>query len=294
MTDTIDAPTADGMVETIRQSDGYLSHYRRWGAADGDDVVVMLHGGVSHSAWQAPLGEALTTTHPVSFVALDRRGSGLNDERRGHLVSAEREIADVSALLDDLGSRFRRVHLAGWCFGAQVAALVAAERADAGSVRTLILVTPGFVFNERYSDVLRLSVEAVETVVAELGVKVEPDRAYVPVPLQPRDFTSRETWLEFIVNDPLWLRTVSENTLTVWDELAERSHKALAALGDIPVLTVYGSQDRLVDNPAVQDLISRAVPGARAHTIDAPHAIHFERRDEQAALIGAFLREHIN
>src|SRR5689334_1873360 len=116
-----EARSTEPMISSYPQSDGYRSHFRRWGRPEGDDVVVLLHGGISHSGWQAPLAEALTSTSGLTFIALDRRGSGLNNEARGHLISEERELEDVTSFLKAIAGSFRRVHLAGWCFGGQVA-----------------------------------------------------------------------------------------------------------------------------------------------------------------------------
>ncbi|SCE41520.1 hypothetical protein GA0115240_159039 [Streptomyces sp. DvalAA-14] len=60
MTDT--APLTEPLIGTHHQSDGYDSHYRHWGPASGEDAIVLLHGGISHSGWQGPLAERVTAT----------------------------------------------------------------------------------------------------------------------------------------------------------------------------------------------------------------------------------------
>ena len=112
----------EAIIQSFTQSDGYRMHYRLWGQPKGQDVVVLLHGGISHSAWQAPLGEEIAGKSDISFIAVDRRGSGLNTEKRGHLLSKEREIEDVVSFIRSLQDSYERIHLAGWCFGSQVAA----------------------------------------------------------------------------------------------------------------------------------------------------------------------------
>ena len=107
-------------VLTLDQPDGYRTHYRRWGPATADDVVVMLHGGMSHSGWQFPLGTRLGRRPGTAFVAVDLRGSGLN-AGRGHIPSADLAVGDIVQVLRHLHRDYRRIHLAGWCFGAQVA-----------------------------------------------------------------------------------------------------------------------------------------------------------------------------
>lgn len=278
------------VISSYQQSDGYPSHFRRWGRPEGDDVVVLLHGGISHSGWQAPLGEAITSTSEITFIALDRRGSGLNTEGRGHLLSEEREIEDVTSFLGAMADSFGRIHLAGWCFGGQVASIAAARLADQGLLSSLILVAPGFVFNERYSDVLRLSMQAVFEVVEEFGLMPEPRRAFVPVPLQPTDFTDKPQWQRFVAEDKLRLSKVTRNTLKVWYELADRSRTLLAYLGGLPVLAVFGNRDRLVDNERVKAMLMKHVhPAPTIESLEAPHAIQFEEPLALANLVTRFI-----
>ncbi|MEV6328791.1 alpha/beta hydrolase [Streptomyces sp. NPDC051909] len=288
---TSELPDPGFVIDTHRQSDGYLSHYRRWGSPAGEEVVVILHGGVSHAGWQAPLAEAVVGTSDLSFIALDRRGSGLNREGRGHLPSEAREIEDVVSFVRSLSGSYRRVHLAGWCFGGQIAAIIASELAGQGVLSSLIMVTPGFVFHERYGDVLRMSMQAVFEVVEELGVKPEPDHAFVPVPLQPTDFTTEEKWLAFAMEDELTLRRVTPSTVDVWNQLADRSRAVLSELGDIPVLAVFGREDRLVDHDRVTALLAEKVTGVPpvVHVLDAPHAVQFAMPDTLAGLVTGFV-----
>ncbi|MEU6115107.1 alpha/beta fold hydrolase [Streptomyces sp. NPDC047117] len=280
-----------GEIATHQQSDGYLSHYRRWGRAEGGDVVVILHGGISHAAWQAPLAEAVLAASDCSFIALDRRGSGLNQESRGHLPSETREVEDVVSFLRSLAGSYRRVHLAGWCFGGQIAAIIAGELAGQNVISSLSMIAPGFVFNERYGDVLRLSMQAVAEVVEALGVRPEPEHAFIPVPLQPSDFTPDTAWQKFAMEDELKLRKVTQSTVDVWNQLADRSRAVLSELGDVPVLAVFGETDRLVDNDGVERMLREKVTGVPpvVHRLDAPHAIQFESSDMLAKLLVEFL-----
>ena len=281
-------------IGVYRQSDGYPAHYRRWGAARGEDVVLMLHGGVSHALWQAPLAGAVRELAPeFAFVAVDRRGSGLNTQTRGHLPSKERELADVVDLVGELSRSYRRVHLAGWCFGAQVACIAAAELADRGEpVASLLMVSPGFVFRERYADVLRMSMAAVREAVEELGVKPEPEHAFVPVPLQPTDFTLDDDWLKFATEDELTLRRVTQSTVAVWSELAGWSWEVLPRIQSIPSIAVFGTEDRLVDHEAVAALLTaelKQVPPV-LEFLTAPHAVQFAEPRALAGHLVGFVR----
>lgn len=272
---------------TFEQSDGYVTHYRLWGEPAGGDAIAMLHGGMSHSGWQAPLAEAVVAGSGISFVATDRRGSGLN-AGRGHLPGRDQAVDDTVELLRFLAQRYDRVHLAGWCFGAQVASAVAARVAGEGLVRSLLLISPGFFFNERYSDVLSLSVESAVAAVRQFGIEPGDDRAYIPVPLRNGDFTTSPDWHAFIQADDLRLTMVTERTVDVWGQLARLAEEQFPHIGDIPVLAVFGRQDRLVDNERVAAFLTERRPVTVEH-FDTGHAVQFEEPDKLAGVVRAFV-----
>ncbi len=278
------------MIRTYTQSDGYSTHYRLWGTAKGDDVVVMLHGGMSHSEWQEPLAEEILARSEVSFIATDRRGSGLNTQDRGHMDSSERVIEDVVEFLQSLQGSFTRVHLAGWCFGGQIASTVAARLADKDVISTLILIAPGFFFNERYSDVLGLSIESARQAIAEFNLTPELNRAYIQLPLQPTDFTVRSDWQQFIANDRLRLTKITEGTIQVSEEIAEQAEKAFPQIGNIPKLVVFGTNDRLVDIERVREFVlSHKSPVVG--NIATGHAVQFEQPEKLAEVVLSFLSQ---
>jgi pimeloyl-ACP methyl ester carboxylesterase len=274
-------------VLTLEQPDGYLTHYRLWGPANGEDVIVMLHGGMSHSGWQGPLGTRIGQLSKTAFIAVDLRGSGLNDGR-GHIPSGELAVRDITRLLRHLKVSYGRVHLAGWCFGAQVATVAAAQLAGEQVISSLIMISPGFFFNDRYSDVLDRSIESALAVVEELGVTPEPTRAYISVPLRASDFTDRPEWLEFVDRDPLRLVRVTSSTIDSWEEIAIQSEKDYSRIGQIPVLAVFGKADKLVDNNRVRDFLV-GHPDVCVHELDTGHAVHFEDADTLSDLFGAHI-----
>ncbi|ARU60859.1 hypothetical protein CBW65_06930 [Tumebacillus avium] len=281
----------EAVVQTHTQSDGYQTHYRLWGKPNGEDAIILLHGGISHSAWQAPLAEGVVARTDLSFIAVDRRGSGLNSVDRGHLPSKEREIEDMVSLIRSLQGSYTRIHLAGWCFGAQVAAIVASVLEAEGILTSFMMIAPGFAFQERYGDVLRLTKHAMFEVIREFDLKPEPAHAFMPVPLQPTDFTDNAEWHEFVVNDDLRLWKVTESTYKVWAELADWSHLALSEISTLPVLAVFGNKERLVDNDAVKQLVQERVksPVIRMETLETGHAVQFDEPEKLAEIVTSFV-----
>jgi lysophospholipase len=78
---------------------GIRLYYRTWEVAEPRAALVVVHGLSEHSGRYDRLG-AMMTTMDVSAFALDLRGHGLSDGRRGH-------VGGFGSFLQDL-DRFRR------------------------------------------------------------------------------------------------------------------------------------------------------------------------------------------
>lgn len=94
------------MTDTMQQSHGYLEgvgrlrlHYRTWEVPDPRAAILVVHGLFEHSGRYEELGDSMAG-HRYSTFALDIRGHGASEGRRGH-------IARFDVLLQDL-DRFRR------------------------------------------------------------------------------------------------------------------------------------------------------------------------------------------
>lgn len=283
----------EAVIQKHIQSDGYETHYRLWGQPKGDDVIILLHGGISHSEWQSPIGERLSSNSQISFIAVDRRGSGLNAVDRGHLPSKEREIEDMVSFIRAFEGSYTRIHLAGWCFGAQVAAIVASVLEKEGVLSSFLMIAPGFAFQERYGDVLRLTKHAMFEVIKEFKLNPEPNHAFMPVPLQSTDFTDNTDWHEYVLNDELRLWKVTESTYKVWSELADWSHLALSEIKKLPMLVVFGEKERLVDNESVKQLVQERVKSSviRIEMLEAGHAVQFDKPEQLTEIITSFIVE---
>lgn len=91
---------------TLTRNHGYLEgvgrlrlHYRSWEVPDPQAALVVVHGCGEHAGRYAAVGEAMGVAD-VSTFALDLRGHGESDGRRGH-------VSRFAIFLQDL-CRFRR------------------------------------------------------------------------------------------------------------------------------------------------------------------------------------------
>src|SRR5215216_3146336 len=93
-------------TETIRNLDGQIRavgglnlYYRGWESATACASLLVVHGLSEHSGRYADFGQSMAS-YGLSTYALDLRGHGLSDGRRGH-------VDRFDVLLQDL-DRFRR------------------------------------------------------------------------------------------------------------------------------------------------------------------------------------------
>ena len=278
-------------VEQVqRMGDGYDIHCRLWGPAQGDDVVIVLHGGMSHSAWQRPLAEALRARSEMAVFAPDRRGCGRNDGR-GDLGSADRTIDDVVEHLRLLADRYERVHLAGWCQGAQYAAVAGERLQNEGSLASLLLITPGLFWNARFRSVIDMTERVVQHLLTHFDLAPEREEAFVPIPLQATDFTLMPDGLDFIDADGLKTTEITLKSVIAMDEVQERSWEAILGV-TLPLFALTATGDRIVDNAKVRawlaPVLGRA-PRSRLVEVETGHAVQFERPDELAQELLEFL-----
>ena len=276
-------------VLALEMPDRYNINYRVWGKTDGEDVLLILHGGMGHSGWLAPLAKELRAmSTDITVVAADRRGSGLN-EKRGDLGSVELVIGDVVRHIEFLKRSFKRVHLAGWCQGCQYASVAATRSGN--TLTSLILLTPGFFWNERFRSVISISEKIVFDMISEFKLKPDRNHACIPLPMEAIDFTFEEEWLDFIENDELKTTMVTLKTVSIMDEIQELSWSAMLQ-NSLPVLAILAKNDRIADNNKFKQFMGHMFSEGnqnRLVSFNSAHAIHFEIPVEVANEIFHFI-----
>ena len=276
-------------VLALEMPDRYNINYRVWGKTDGEDVLLILHGGMGHSGWLAPLAKELRAmSTDITVVAADRRGSGLN-KKRGDLGSVELVIGDVVRHIEFLKRSFKRVHLAGWCQGCQYASVAVTRSGN--TLTSLILLTPGFFWNERFRSVISISEKIVFDMISEFKLKPDRNHACIPLPMEAIDFTFEEEWLDVIENDELKTTMVTMKTVSIMDEIQELSWSAMLQ-NSLPVLAILAKNDRIADNNKFKQFMGHMFSEGnqnRLVSFNSAHAIHFEIPVEVANEIFHFI-----
>jgi len=280
-------------IGTVTMSDNYDIHYRRWGPENGDEVLMILHGGLSHSEWQTPLAQAFRLTSDMTVVAVDRRGCGLN-AHKGDLGTFTLAIQDVVEHLKGLKKSYKKVYLAGWCQGAQFASVAAEKLQDSGVIDKLILITPGLFWNDRFRSVIDTAEKMVDSLVTDFDLSPDRDNAFVPIPLEASDFTFSEKWLDYIEQDTLKSTKITMKSVFIMDEVQEMSWISILNI-TLPIFAILATKDRIVDNEKVGNYLSNVIshsPNNRITTIESAHAVQFEKPHELAKLINDFIVEN--
>lgn len=272
-------PPPDPELRTIRATDGYRLTYRVWPAVRPRATLVLFNGIMSNAAWFGPLIGPLRE-RGYRVVGADRRGSGLNREGRGDAPSAGQLVADARAILEAESDPEGPTCLLGWCWGAALATVTAAE---AGApVDGLVLVTPG-LWN---TDAVRRAMQRQADKLADGPA----DATCIDSPIEESMFTTGP-WLDGFI------RRDADRVLEITPRLVEHSVKlatlAMAKLRRIsaPLLVLLAEHDAATDNEATRRALSRLpAPQVEIVTLPTHHGMQFEAPDAVASAIDAFAR----
>jgi acylglycerol lipase len=264
-------------------SDGYVHFYRRYmPPGTRRAIVIALHGIQSHSGWYTASSRVLASAgFEVWF--LDRRGSGMNPQDRGHVPHADRLMHDLLQFreqilreMTDTNGATVPVHLLAVSWGAKIAAATIAARP--GLFQGLALLYPGLFpkLTPRWDQRWRLSLARF------LGIT----RRSVRIPLDdPALFTQDSDWQSFIRRDPLALHRATSGLFLAGQDL-DRLVSQHTARFTGPTLLMLAGNDPIIDNEQTRDWFAR-LPSARKslHCFSgARHTLEFEPcRDEAFA-----------
>ena len=265
----------------IKLQDGFV-HYDIAGPVDGP-VVVLVHGFSTWSfMWDATFHALVDSGFRVLRYDLYGRGYSDRPDVVYNKDLFDRQLFGLLAVLDI----HDRVDLVGNSMGGLITTTFAARHPE--KARTLTLIDPAFFFLGR--------------VPFPLGIPLAGDcvgRVFA-VPFiakaQTKDFKHPERFSEYDRTYRLQMRykgfsraiVSTIKSLPQWDAL---SSLKVVSKTDIPVLLVWGREDRTVPL-AVSDKVRSIVPRAEFHVIDdAAHMPHYERPETVNPIVIRFLTE---
>jgi alpha-beta hydrolase superfamily lysophospholipase len=258
------------LIKQFTASDGYQFHYRHWKPQTERPLgyVVALHGIQSHSGWyDASSQRMLEAGFDVRY--LDRRGSGLNEENRGHAPHADRLVNDVVQFLSEIRHERNQVApnvpviLLAVSWSGKLGATIAARRPEL--VDALGLLYPGIC--------PRIHPSWQQKIKLKLAMWRGWGRAKVPIPLgDPALFTAVPERQAYIRNDSLALHRTTVSFLAASRALDVYA----AAVADrlyCPTLLMLAGRDCIIDNPATHRYYDRIASQSKT-LIEYPNAAH--------------------
>lgn len=256
-------------LESLVLPDGYRAAARWWLPPTPIAGVLYLHGIQSHGAWYEDSGRRLHDRQ-LAVLMPDRRGSGLNQEQRGHAASAEQCVDDAAtALLTLLGkSGFSAAHVVGVSWGGKLAVALAAHCPR--QVASLSLVAPGLF--------PRVDLTAAEKLRVALALMHGRERAFdIPISA-PRMFTANPDRLHYLEGDDLTLRQVTAAFLLASRQLDRVVRLFGHSQWKGPMHLILAGRDQIVDNARTLDWFDALPHSDRLLTEypEAEHTIEFE------------------
>jgi alpha-beta hydrolase superfamily lysophospholipase len=249
-------------METFTAGDGYAWRYRRYATAGAPRArVVCIHGIQSHGGWYE---HSCTRLSQAGFAVdfLDRRGSGMNQGKRGDAPGFRRLLDDLAEFLKPLRQASQPVFLVAISWGGKLA--VALQRRHPGLVDGLALVCPGFKPRVKPPFLQRFNIL--------LSRLIRPRKLF-PIPLnQPDLFTATPRWQQFIRDDPLGLRKVTARFLIESVRL-DGYLRFVPKFVQVPVLLLLAEHDRIINNVKTRRFLEHFA-SADKEIIEYPGAHH--------------------
>ncbi len=226
--------------------------------------MVLLHGIESHAGWFAGTCQWLSRLG-FHVMALQRRGSGVDQRQRGDIDSYATWISDVAFFASSLRQQKPEVpiHLLGISWGGKLACACAVSSSQPW-MTSLVLVSPGLV--------RRVDVSLLTKMRIAIDFLLFPGRLY-DVPIAGTGmFTKNEAWEDFIAQDALRLKRVTARFLVQNKRLDNFLRKRLKDI-KVPVLALFAETDEIIDNERTKAMISR-FDSSNKRILEYPGATH--------------------
>lgn len=256
-------------IEFMDHSDGYRAMVRWWRPENPRGAVLYFHGIQSHGGWYEGSGAALGE---AGFTVLmpDRRGSGLNQQDRGHAPSAQRLVDDSRELLAALLKENSEsgAHLVGVSWGGKLCLALATDMPQ--FVRSISLVAPGLF--------PKIDISTMEKFRVALSLVADREKLY-DIPLNdPRLFTANAERIRYVAQDELKLTQVTASFLISSRRLDRLAPRFAASDYREPVHLFLAGHDKIIDNERTKAWLRKLPVADRQITeySESHHTLEFE------------------
>lgn len=275
-------------IASYEATDGMSLSYRHWAGIAGRPVIVHLHGIEGHSEWLEPTANILNEMG-MTVYAPDRRGSGLNNELRGHMPNFEQVLSDIKLMLAIASREKGPLFLVGNCWGSKPAAVLISQwqegKIELPPIKGLILTSPALITKAdlTFPEKVKVAIKWI------IGLK-----SVIPIPLTPEMFTDNQPYLDYIKNDPRRLTHVTAHFFANTFFLTEMAKRMSGSI-QLPVLVMQAGRDEIVDLPAIETWFSHV--GAKDKTFKLfpwmAHSLDFDSKaEEYIATLTNWINKH--
>ncbi len=275
----------DGTHGYLEGARGVRVFYRAWERSGSRGSVLCVHGLGEHAGRYARLAEALHEID-VDLYAMDLRGHGRSQGRRGHVSSMAAVLADLDRLRRRAcGDVARRPT---FVFGHSLGGLVAGRYVEAFPLDGL----RGVVFFAPFVEE-RVAVPNWKRTVAAVADRLAPALT-LHNGLALEDLFRREEDRRAFDTDPLVHRRISAR---LWGEMTRASER-LRGEADrvrVPALFQLAGEDRIVSNEASRRLAASIGPLAEVIEYEGAHhaLLHDPRAGEALGDLVAWLEANL-
>lgn len=228
--------------------DGLKLYYRHWDVQEPKAILCIVHGLGEHSNRYQHFAHSLAE-HGISVFALDLRGHGLSQGKKGHTPNSDLLLSDVEELLKT--ARAEYTDLPMYLFGQSLGGNIVANyvlKMNTNELAGYILCSPW----------LRLAFTPPKwkTQLANVVGKVFP-KITQPHGLKPEDFTHDAEAIKAYKEDPMVHQVISA---ALYLTCSANGEEALRRANEITLkgLAIHGTIDPIVDWKATREFAQTA------------------------------------
>ncbi len=232
---------------SIRSADGTRLAYRAWPLPGATITFAVVHGLGEHSGRYERFARGMAG-HGIATYAVDLRGHGESEGRRGHVDSWSQWIEDAGAFINNVESEAGgEVVPLGHSFGGAVM-LSTVRSGKLMRARRFVLSSPALKLKTKVPGWKSSLGKVMATLAPRLAVANEVDAATV---------SRIPDVVEAYRSDPLVHNKIS---FRLYDEWRRAARESLERARDIriPFLILAGSADLLIDPEGSKELHRRA------------------------------------
>lgn len=239
-------------IDELTSSDGVKLALHYWRSHRPRARLFYVHGMQSHAGWLYETGPQLAT-QGIDVYVLDRRGSGSSEGQRGHVDSKEQLLEDYARAIAHAGFDDRHpLVLLGQSLGGNILAALLTERSP--RYDGVVFCAPAL------GQVRAKNSSAAVTRIRELS-----SRAQLRINLTDADYTSIPVYLEFMAQDRLMLRTLSESSQRVFLEIEDTYVQTTPRWRHVPIGFARPATDNVIRLPEAESHLRR-ICGDRLET----------------------------